>query len=205
MEKKIRAVFLDKDGTLIEDVPYNVDPERIVLTPHAGEGLRLLQQLGYRLIVISNQSGIARGYFEESALNTVWQRLQQLLQPYGAHLMHCYYCPHHPDGKISTYAISCDCRKPGPGLFFRAAARHRIDLSASWMIGDILNDMEAGRRAGCRTILIDNGNETEWQLSLMRTPDAFVTDLREAAWLIESEQQKHLEQLSPESLLSEVA
>jgi histidinol-phosphate phosphatase family protein len=185
--KKIKAIFLDKDGTLVDNLPYNVDPNRITLSPHAGEGLRLLQQLGYTLLVVSNQSGVARGHFDERALDAVWQRLHQLLRDEGVTLTECYYCPHHPDGSVNPYARTCDCRKPGPGLLLRAAARHNIDLSASWMVGDILHDVEAGQRAGCRTILIDNGNETEWQLSPLRTPDALVTDLGEAASLIESE------------------
>jgi D,D-heptose 1,7-bisphosphate phosphatase len=210
MKERIKAVFLDKDGTLINDVPYNVDPQHIALTPHAGEGLRLLQQLGYQLLVVSNQSGVARGHFDESALNDVSLRLQQLLQQEGVQLLQCYYCPHHPDGSVSTYARACDCRKPGDGLLLHAAAEHNIDLTASWMIGDILNDVEAGRRAGCRTILIDNDNETEWALSPERTPDALVTDLREAAWLIESEQQTEAQPSIPAivtsaSVLSEAA
>ncbi|HTH45576.1 MAG TPA: HAD family hydrolase [Oxalicibacterium sp.] len=186
---KAKAVLLDKDGTLIDNLPYNIDPQRITLSPHAGEGLRLLQQMGYKLLVISNQAGVAMGHFNESALLAVWLRIEQLLRQEGVQLTQCYYCPHHPDGTVRPYARVCDCRKPGPGLLLRAAAQHDIDLGASWMIGDILNDVEAGHRAGCRTVMIDNGNETEWELTPARIPDAFVADLREAAWLIESEQQ----------------
>lgn len=193
---KAKAVFLDKDGTLIRNLPYNVNPRFIELAPFAGEGLRLMQQLGYKLFIISNQAGVAMGRFEERALDPVWRRLDTLLQWEGVELTACYYCPHHPEGIVRPYARACDCRKPGPGLMLRAAAQHDIDLAASWMIGDILNDVEAGRRAGCRTIMIDNGNETEWEVSAARVPDAFVTDLREAAWLIESEQQTHSEQFA---------
>lgn len=201
---KARAIFLDKDGTLIRNLPYNVNPRFIELAPFAGEGLRLAQQLGYRLFIVSNQAGVAMGRFEEHALAAVWRRLDTLLQREGVELTHCYYCPHHPEGIVRPYARICDCRKPGPGLLLRAAAQHDIDLSASWMIGDILNDVEAGRRAGCRTIMIDNSNETEWELKPTRVPDAFVTDLREAAWLIESEQQTLQEQFAL-ALDSEVA
>jgi D,D-heptose 1,7-bisphosphate phosphatase len=176
-----RAVFLDKDGTLVEDVPYNVDPDRMVLIPGAGEALRRLRDTDYKLIVVSNQSGVARGMFAESALLAVERRLRAMLAEYGVALSGFYYCPHHPDGATPEYAIQCDCRKPAPGLILRAAEEHGIELADSWMIGDILNDVEAGRRAGCRTILVDNGNETEWELSRERLPDCVVSDLRHAA------------------------
>ena len=182
-----RAVFLDKDGTLIEDVPYNVAPEQIRLTAEAGVGLRRLHQLGYQLIVISNQSGVARGYFPESALTTVERRLNELLQPFGVVLAGFYYCPHHPEGTVMEYVIACHCRKPEPGLLLEAAHEHAIDLTQSWFIGDILNDVEAGRRAGCKTVLLDNGNETEWQLSSQRIPHFLAMDLAEAASLIQQE------------------
>lgn len=182
----IQAVFLDKDGTLIEDVPYNVDPERIQLTQGAVEGLQVLSRSGYQLIVITNQSGVARGYFPESALVAVEERLRQMLAEVGVCLAGFYYCPHHPDGVVQEFAITCSCRKPEPGLLLRAANRHSIDLRESWFIGDILNDVEAGRRAGCRTILIDNGNETEWDLSAGRSPHYTVANLAEAAQVITS-------------------
>lgn len=182
----IKAVFLDKDGTLIEDVPYNVDPERIQLTQGAVEGLQLLDAAGYQLIVITNQSGVARGYFPESALVAVEVRSRQLLAEIGVSLAGFYYCPHHPDGVVQELAITCSCRKPEPGMLLYAADKHGIDIQESWFVGDILNDVEAGRRAGCRTILIDNGNETEWQLSPERSPHYIATDLTQAAQVITS-------------------
>ncbi|MDB5243180.1 MAG: family hydrolase [Spirosoma sp.] len=175
------AVFLDKDGTLVVDVPYNVDPARIQLYPDAGLALKGLQQAGYRLVVISNQAGVARGYFEETALDAVWQTLGDQLLPYGVTFDGFYYCPHHPEGQVTGYAIDCDCRKPRPGLIQRAARALHIDLSQSWMVGDILNDVEAGNRAGCQTILVDRGNETEWVTGPWRTPTVTVTSLQEAA------------------------
>lgn len=184
---KNRAVFLDKDGTLIEDVPYNVDPQQIRLMVGAGDGLRQLQHLGYQLIVISNQSGVARGCFPESALAAVEARVQELLEPSNVLLEGFYYCPHHPDGTVMEYAIACQCRKPEPGLLMQAAHDRSIDLTQSWFIGDILNDVEAGRRAGCQTILINNGNETEWLLSSQRIPHFLVMDLTEAANIIKQE------------------
>jgi D-glycero-D-manno-heptose 1,7-bisphosphate phosphatase len=179
-----RAVFLDKDGTLIEDVPYNVDPEQVKLAPGAADGLAALAATDYQLIVVSNQSGVAHGYFAEDKLAGVEQRLQDFLGERGVKLNGFYYCPHHESGRVARYAIRCACRKPQPGLILRAAQEHDIDLPRSWLIGDILNDIEAGHAAGCRTILIDNGNETEWQLSLQRRPDFLVRDLQEAAELI---------------------
>ncbi|MBV9386751.1 MAG: HAD family hydrolase [Chroococcidiopsidaceae cyanobacterium CP_BM_ER_R8_30] len=179
-----KAVFLDKDGTLIEDVPYNVDPDRIQLTRGAVEGLQLLDASGYQLIVITNQSGVALGFFPALALVTVETRLRQLLADAGVPLAGFYYCPHHPAGIVREFAKNCSCRKPEPGLLLRAADKHGINLAQSWFIGDILNDVEAGRRAGCKTVLIDNGNETEWQMSQQRSPHHIVNDLTEAALVI---------------------
>lgn len=180
----MQAVFLDKDGTLVNDVPYNVDPGRISLAPGAAEGLRLLQAAGYPLMVVSNQSGIAQGYFPEEALLVVEACLHRLLAASGVQLAGFYYCPHHPEGVVPGYSVHCLCRKPAPGLLLRAASERGIDMQRSWMIGDILDDVEAGRRAGCRTILIDNGNETEWQLALQRLPHHIAGDLVEAARVI---------------------
>lgn len=173
------AVFLDKDGTLIPDIPYNVEPSKIQLAEFARSALANLRDRGFKLIVISNQSGVARGYFAESALKGVEQRLQELLTP--IRLDGFYYCPHHPQGKVLQYQLECECRKPKAGMLLRAAQEHQIDLARSWMIGDILNDVEAGKRAGCRSILIDNGNETEWILTEARKPDFRVANLAEAA------------------------
>jgi D-glycero-D-manno-heptose 1,7-bisphosphate phosphatase len=177
----MRAVFLDKDGTLVENVPYNVDPDQIVLTAGAADGLRILHGAGFRLFVVSNQSGVARGYFPEHALLDVHDRLESLFSEIGVPLAGFLYCPHHPDGIIARYAIECDCRKPRPGLLHRAAEERSIDLTTSWLVGDILDDVEAGVRAGCRTVLLDCGGETEWNLAPARVPDVVVRDLRQAA------------------------
>lgn len=177
-----KAVFLDKDGTLVENVPYNVDPAKVKLCPGALAGLRLLHAAGYKLFVITNQSGVARGYFLESVLPSVEQHLRKLLADIP--LSGFYYCPHHPEGTVAEYTIDCNCRKPQPGLLQKAAAEHAIDLTQSWFVGDILHDIEAGRAAGCRTLLIDNGNETEWQLSPQRLPHHLVANLQEAAQVI---------------------
>ena len=180
------AVFLDKDGTLVENIPYNVDPDLIRLVPGAVGGLRALGNAGYRLVVVSNQSGVARGLFSIDALEHLQHRLRELLGDAGITLDGLYFCPHHPDGSVAEYAFECSCRKPAGGLLLRAARDHGIDLMRSWMIGDILDDVEAGRRAGCRTVLIDSGNETEWVLSRDRMPDHVVRDVGEAAAVIEA-------------------
>jgi len=181
MALKRPAVFLDKDGTLVVDVPYNVDPQRMQLQGGTAAGVQRLHRAGYALVVVTNQSGIARGYFAEAALGLVERRLQELL---GVPLAGFYYCPHHPAGVVADYAIACNCRKPEPGLLLQAAADLQLDLSRSWLIGDILNDVEAAHRAGCRAILIHNGNETEWQLSAVRSPDYLAPDVAAAATLI---------------------
>jgi histidinol-phosphate phosphatase family protein len=179
-----RAVFLDKDGTLIEDIPYNVDPQKIQLAPGAVEGLTALHENGYVLIVVSNQSGVAHGFFPERALRAVERSLRRQLAAVGVPLAGFYYCPHHPQGRVKDYTGTCRCRKPAPGMLRRAAADLGIDLAESWMIGDILDDIEAGRRAGCRTVLIDNGNETQWRRGRGRRPHYRASDLAEAARLI---------------------
>ena len=179
-----QAVFLDKDGTLVRDVPYNVSPGRIELMPFAGEAIHELSREGYLLIIVSNQAGVAHGYFEESALSRVRRYLECTFLSYGARLHDFLYCPHHPEAPMEKYRRDCCCRKPAPGLLYEAAERWGIDLERSWMIGDILNDIEAGNRAGCRTILLDTGGEREWVSGDRRTPDFHVNDWRAAAEII---------------------
>ncbi|HVW37545.1 MAG TPA: HAD family hydrolase [Pirellulales bacterium] len=176
-----RAVFLDKDGTLVKDVPYNVDPQRIELAPEAPSALRMLRDFGFELIVVTNQPGVALGYFPVTAMAEVERRLAELLADSDIRLSGFYYCPHHPQAGQLGHGSACDCRKPAPGLLLRAAADHRLDLKSSWLVGDILDDVEAGRRAGCRTVLVDRGGETEWKRSPSRDPDYIAGDLLEAA------------------------
>jgi len=182
-----KAVFIDKDGTLIPNIPYNIDPRRITIEDETIEGLRLLKDEGFLFIVISNQSGIAKGYFKEMDLEQVWNKISALLQRHEISIDSVYYCTHEPNGIVEQYAVECDCRKPLPGMILKAASQLKIDLSQSWMIGDILNDVEAGNRAGCSTILIDNGNETEWQMSEERTPAFIAGNILEAAVHIKME------------------
>lgn len=175
---KRSAVFLDKDGTLVEDVPYNVDPALLRFTPGALPALRRLQALGHALFVVTNQPGLALGRFDAGA----WQRLEaalcRRLANAGIHLDGIYHCPHAP-------GAGCGCRKPAAGLLREAALTHGIDLAASWMVGDILDDIEAGQRAGCRAILLDVGHETVWQTGPYRTPTCRATDLPDAVRHIE--------------------
>jgi histidinol-phosphate phosphatase family protein len=178
------AVFLDKDGTLIEDVPYNVDPDLIRLSRGAGEGVAQLAEAGYAIVVVSNQSGIARGLFREFELPPVERRIRVLLAQWHVPLAGFFYCPHHPQGEVTRYRQACECRKPAPGLLYRAADELGLDLTRSWMVGDILDDVEAGHRAGCRSVLLDVGNETQWQWSDLRRPDAIAPDLAWAARVI---------------------
>jgi D-glycero-D-manno-heptose 1,7-bisphosphate phosphatase len=166
-----RAIFLDKDGTLVEDVAMNVDPDRITMRAGAAEALGRLRDAGFRFAVVSNQSGVALGAFPEAALEPVKERLRTLLETAGLRLDGFYYCPHHPAGTVAEYSTECACRKPAPGLLLSAARALGANVEESWMVGDILDDVEAGRRAGCRTVLLDTGGETEWILTRVRTPD----------------------------------
>jgi D-glycero-D-manno-heptose 1,7-bisphosphate phosphatase len=180
------AVFLDKDGTLVENVPYNADPARIALRPGASEALRLLAGLGYELVVVSNQPGVAHGRFAWDALRGVEEHLVRAFRGQGFHLTGFQWCPHDPEGRVPEYSFACTCRKPKPGMLHAAAAEHGLDLERSWMVGDILDDVEAGHRAGCRSVLVDVGNETEWKRGLLRLPDFTVPDLLSAAAVIQA-------------------
>lgn len=168
------AIFIDKDGTLVEDVPYNIDPALLRFTPHAFEALRLWRNAGYRLVVITNQSGFGRGLFDREALSRLHDALAARLAREGVPIDGFFACPH-------LEAHGCDCRKPRAGLLLEAAHVLDLDLERSWMVGDILNDVEAGHRAGCRSVLLDVGNETEWWQDLLRTPELRCQDLLEAA------------------------
>lgn len=184
MIEKKKVVFLDKDGTIIPDVPYNINPDLISLQHGVIEGLQLLKNEGYSFVVISNQAGVARGYFKYEQLAEVQQKIDSLLQPANLQIQAYYFCPHHPAGKIEGLAIACNCRKPMPGMILEAAKDHNVDLANSWMIGDILNDVEAGNRAGCKTVIINNGNETEWVQGTFRKPTYTAINFLDAAEFI---------------------
>lgn len=153
-----RAVFLDRDGTLIVDRPYLSDPARIELLPGVIDGLARLRDAGYLLVVATNQSGIARGYYDGAALAAMHRRLGEILAQSGIQIAAYYYCPHHVDGRVPSLARSCPCRKPGPGMLWRAAADWAIDLDRSWMIGDRVTDAQAAEAAGCASVLVGSSD-----------------------------------------------
>lgn len=148
------AVFLDRDGTLTEPRHYPSRPEDLVLQACVGPPLRALQQAGFALVVVTNQSGLARGLFDEAAVPPMHRRLRALLAGHRVRLDGIYLCPHHPSGSVPRLSVVCSCRKPAPGMLHRAAGDLDRDLSSSWMVGDSAGDIEAGRRAGTRTALV---------------------------------------------------
>src|SRR5262245_33354588 len=167
------AVFLDRDGTLIEEVNYLAEPEQVRLIAGAADAVRSLNDAGGLVVVVTNQAGVARGLFPESRVHAVHERLTALLAEHGARLDGFYYCPHHPSEGVGEYRRECDCRKPKPGLLRVAARELDIDLSRSWMIGDKVTDAQAGAAAGCRTILVRTGHGRELPAEL---PLASVVD-----------------------------
>jgi len=177
-----RAVFIDKDGMLVEEVPCNVDPSHLRFTSHALEALLMLERAGYALVIVTNEPGLALGHFTRAQFVALQQALvSKLRDEGGVQLTAFHVCPHAPPG---SGGWTCLCRKPAPGLLYQAARRHGLDLTRSWMIGDLLDDIEAGRRAGTRTVLLDVGNETQWRVSPLRTPHHRCGDLGEAAAFI---------------------
>jgi D-glycero-D-manno-heptose 1,7-bisphosphate phosphatase len=151
------AVFLDRDGTVIEEVDYLDSPGRVRLIGGAADAVARLNALRVPVVIVTNQAGVARGYFPESRVAEVHARLDQLLAARSAHVDRYYVCPHHPREGTAPYLQECDCRKPRPGLLLRAAADMRLDLPSSCLIGDKLSDLEAGASAGCQTILVRTG------------------------------------------------
>lgn len=174
------AIFLDKDGTLVQDIPFNVDSSRTRLMPDAAASLRQLKEAGFLLVVASNQPGVAFGFYNEDQVRLLFRHLYTLLALEGVILDAYCYCPHHPDADVPEYRERCACRKPAPGMLAAAAERFGIDLTSSWMVGDILDDVEAGNRAGCKSILLMNGGETEWRPGAHRRPFRQVRSLTQA-------------------------
>lgn len=148
------AVFLDRDGTIIEDPGYLRDCSQVRLLPGAVEAIRQFRRAGFRVVVVTNQSAVARGYLTEAQLAAIHDHLRRMLAAHGAPLDGVYYCPYHPEGVVDAYRKSSDWRKPDCGMLQAAAGDLGLDLAQSWMIGDSAGDVEAGRRAGCRTVLL---------------------------------------------------
>ncbi|MDP9371056.1 MAG: HAD family hydrolase, partial [Chloroflexota bacterium] len=178
-----RAIFLDRDGTLVHPRHYPARPEDLVLFDGIGPGLRALQAAGFRLVVITNQSGLARDLFTEADLARMHDHVRGELARREVRLDGVYHCPHHPDGVVPALAVRCDCRKPQPGLLLRAAADLDLDPARSWFLGDILDDVEAGHRAGCRTVLVDLGTESPPGEPLRR-PHFVARDTRHALAIV---------------------
>lgn len=188
---KHRAVFLDRDGTICEEVGYLDSVERMRLIPRAAEAVRRINARGFKTIVVTNQSGVARGYFTEERLQTLHEELIRQLKEEGANLDAIYYCPHHPEGETSPYRMICDCRKPATGLLRKAAEELDVDLNASFLIGDHYSDVECAHRAGARGILLLTGHgqaawsqRDQWQVA----PDWVAEDLFAAVqWVLEQD------------------
>jgi len=185
-----RAVFIDRDGTISEEVGYINHASRFRLFPYSAAALKQLHENGYLAIVITNQAGVARGYFSEDMVQNIHQRMTDELKASGATLDKIYYCAHHPLVGEPPYRLDCDCRKPKPGLLLRAAREFDIDLARSWMVGDRYSDIELGANAGVRSALVLSGyGRGEWEHQRDNwtiKPDLVAEDLLEAARLIGS-------------------
>ena len=183
------AVFIDRDGTLTEEVGYVNHPSRLHLLPRSAEAIRRLNQAGVPAVVVTNQAGIARGYFSEDVLNRVNESLMAQLASAGARLDGLFVCPHHPTEGEPPYRARCECRKPKPGLLRRAAAELGLDLTRSTMIGDKPSDLVPGREVGAATVLVLTGyGRGEWEYRRQRfevKPDHVADDLLDAVeWVL---------------------
>jgi D-glycero-D-manno-heptose 1,7-bisphosphate phosphatase len=183
-EKRLPAVFLDRDGTINEEVGYLDCLEKLRLIPGAAEAIRLIRERGMKAVVITNQSGVARGIFDEAFVHAAHERLREMLQKEGAFLDGFYFCPHHPTEGKGRYLMNCACRKPAPGLLLRAAEELSIDPVRSYMIGDTVKDIEAGSRFGAKGILVLTGYGAEAADTLVR-PACIAKDILTAVrWLL---------------------
>ncbi len=151
-----RAVFLDRDGVINKEVNYLSEPDEFELLEGTAEALKILKRAGYLLIVITNQSGIARGYFSVETLNDIHTKMRRLLKEQGAFIDDIFYCPHHP-----KFTGECPCRKPKPGMILEAQKKYGLDLSSSFMVGDKFSDIKAGINAGCKTVFVLTGHGSE--------------------------------------------
>ena len=181
---KQRAVFIDRDGTLSEEVGYINHPSRFRLFSYSASAIKLLNENDWLAIVTTNQAGVARGYFSEDMINTVHAGMTRDLESGGARLDAIFYCSHHPTVGEPPYRLDCDCRKPRPGLISRAAAEFKIDLDESWMIGDRYSDIEVARNAGVQSAFVLSGyGRGEWEnqrSTWKHQPDMVAENLLEA-------------------------
>ncbi len=185
MSEKSKAVFLDRDGTLIEDPGSISSPDQIKFIPGAIEAVKQLNEAGYKVVIISNQAGIARGLLSENMLQTIDKIVHREVLSGGGHIDASYYCPHHPEHGVYPYKQDCECRKPHPGLIKRAVRDRQLELDGSFMIGDKSSDIETGRRAGVKTIFVRTGHGSEEEKKLKEKPDHIAGDLAEAVrWIL---------------------
>lgn len=186
-EVKRPAIFLDRDGTLNVDTGYTHRPADLQLIDGVIPGLQKLQQLGYPLFILTNQSGVARGYFSEAQLQEFHAALVERLLQDGIQIAGIYYCPFHPTADNTVYRRDSPLRKPQPGMFLQAAAEHGLDLAASIAIGDKKSDVLAAQAAGCRTVLLGTGQAGGGEAELHAVPDWKAADLvAAAAWIAET-------------------
>ncbi|NLG84367.1 MAG: HAD family hydrolase [Firmicutes bacterium] len=183
------AVFLDRDGTISEEIGYIHDPAQYRLLPGAAAAITRLTKRKIPVSLVTNQSGPARGFYGEETVLAVLDEMHRQLAEEGAYLDAVYYCPHLPEGIVPAYAVDCECRKPRPGMLLRAAAEHNLDLVRSFMVGDKVSDVEVARRAGCRSILVLTGyGRSLWadrSLWGELVPDLVAADLTEAVdWIL---------------------
>ena len=184
-----RAVFLDRDGTINEEVNYLGSVEQLQFIEGAEVAIARLNEAALKVIVITNQAGVARGYFAPDAVERIHSTMKERLEARRAHVNAFYYCPHHPTAGVGPYKVECDCRKPKPGMLHRAAQDLDIDLSHSFVVGDNVSDLEAGQAAGCRLVLVRTGygRETEAKLAGASVkPDFVAANLLEASsWILQ--------------------
>ena len=154
------AVFLDRDGVLIEDSHYLGSPDRVRLIRGSAEAVAALNRAGWPVVVVTNQSGVGRGLFTFESVGDVHAHLAEQLATFGATVERFYFCPHHPEAEVTAYRVECDCRKPRPGMLRAAAAELALDLARSWVVGDRVSDLEAGAAVGARTVLVRTGYGT---------------------------------------------
>jgi D-glycero-D-manno-heptose 1,7-bisphosphate phosphatase len=181
------AVFLDRDGTLLEEAGYLDRLERLVFFPYSVDAVRLLNRGGFAVVIVTNQAGIARGIFKESFVADAHRHIAERLSLGGACIDGFYYCPHHPDAVIEALRQDCDCRKPRSGMFTRAATDLGLDLARSFVIGDRWHDLEAGQRVGARGILVRTGyGRTEEASPRAAVQAAAITDnvMEAASWIL---------------------
>lgn len=182
-----RAVFLDRDGTLVQEAGYLDRLERLAFFPFSVDAVRQLNLGGFMVVVVTNQSGIARGIVDPEFVDAAHAAISARLAAGGARIDAFYHCPHHPGGTVPALRIACDCRKPGPGLLLRAAKDLDLDLAGSFSVGDRWHDLEAGRAAGTRTVLVRTGYGAENESAPKSgvSADAIVDNLAgAAAWIL---------------------